>query len=111
MAFDDPKNFVEDQAIHDQELLELQKRKSVPAFVISEFVAADSDEDSGQEDNKKDESPEEQFEKQVAAQKKNQIKRKMSRLGGKHEELIHVECKNVSSILLCNNFVKLLAFL
>lgn len=61
MAFDtNPDNFQEDPQ-YDEELLELQKRKSVPAFVISEFVGADS-EDSD-EDNKNDDpkSPEEQF--------------------------------------------------
>ena len=104
MAFDDPKNFEDPTGNIDEELLELQKRKSVPAFVISEFVAADSDEDS-EEDNKKDETPEEQFDKQVAASKKVQIKRKMSRLGGKHEEKIHVDCKNVSHYFLIHNFV------
>ena len=49
MAFDTNQQ-IEEPAI-DPELLELQKRKSVPAFVISEFVAADSD-DSAEEENK-----------------------------------------------------------
>lgn len=62
MAFDNVNDQDLEAGINDEELLELQKRKSVPAFVISEFVAADSDESD--EDNKKDETPEEQFEKQ-----------------------------------------------
>ena len=63
MAFDNVNADNLEAGMNDEELLELQKRKSVPAFVISEFVAADSDE-SDEEDNKKDDpTPEEQFEK------------------------------------------------
>jgi len=62
MAFDtNPDNIVEPSQAVDEELLELQKRKSVPAFVVSEFVA-DSDDEESLED--KPETAEEQFEKQ-----------------------------------------------
>lgn len=59
MAFDtNPDQFEEEPQIDDDELLELQKRKSVPAFVISEFVGCDSD-DSNEEKYDEAISPEE----------------------------------------------------
>lgn len=50
MAFDTNPNNVGDPLADDEELLDLQKRKSVPAFVVSEFVA-DSDEESLEDKN------------------------------------------------------------
>lgn len=77
----------------DQELLQIQKRKSAPRVVVEEYVQIDSDEDEPMvETNKKEEQKESESNDQskVAASDNSQVKAKFHRLK------THIEIDNVS---------------
>ena len=73
----------------DQELLQIQRRKSTPKVVIQEFVG---DDDSGEDDVIEDSKKAE--ENQVAMQDKNKP----------HKIKTHFEIDNVSTYILIRNF-------
>jgi hypothetical protein len=87
MAFDTNGEFLEEPQ-PDLELLEMQKRKSVPHFVVSEFVEQ-------MDDDLADNSSEEEF-PAIAKKDPSFKKPRLEKQPSVHVEVTHVDVKNVS---------------
>ena len=83
---------------HDQELLQIQRRKSTPKVVIEEFVAVDDDEEDNVMNNSDEATPEKKEE--------NKESEKAGKDGNRpHKVMTHIEIDDVSKNPLQNSFL------
>ena len=101
MAFDlKPEDIEEPQP--DLELLEMQKRKSVPHFVVSEFVEQiDDDLVENSDDDEQDTPDEAKVAKDLKSKDPSFKKPRLEKQMSVHKEVTHVDVKNVSIINFC----------